>query len=341
MIEKLCEFCGNMFQLKVNSQKFCSRKCSGQSKVQVLEKECEVCKKHFKVSGNQKKNKCCSKECSKKCQFYEHNKYVKQLIPEIKEYRKDHTPLETANEFGVSPSTLVGWGVVGPEAEKRLLCPNVLTLEQEEAITGNLLGDGSIVYIKNDNQNVAFRIGQRIDRAEYLQGLYEIYNPFSCNICESESRKPSKINGKINHDLEHWNGEYCYSTVMYTVTHPIFTNLRHKWYKDPYTKKSLKIVPSDIHLTWRTVANWMCDDGSNYPQKGKKSLSLYTDCFIDEDVEFLIEKLQIDLQVASRIGSRGGCKYIKIYGDDWFYFIENIKPFIPWQCFKYKCIHEI
>lgn len=79
----------------------------------------------------------------------------------------------------------------------------------------------------------------------------------------------------------------------------------------------------------------MCDDGTNYVNQ--RSLVLYTDCFTCEEVEFLIHRIQKDLDVISRLNFRCGRPIIKIYGDNWFRFIEGIKPFVSWNCFKYKC----
>lgn len=269
---------------------------------------------------------------------------TKYIVPKMKEYRKTHTPAETARKFGVSCSTLSYWGVIGPEKEKRLSCPHYLTTEQEETIAGNLLGDGCIPYIDASRGcgglNNHFSIGQNEERAEYINGLFKIYEPFSCGTHERQNRKPSTVNGKINHDIENWNGEYSGSIMMYTINHPVFTALRKKWYKEPYLKRSPKIVPSDLRLTWRTAAIWMCDDGTNYVEKRNRGLKLYTDCFTVAEVEFLIDRIKKDLDVSARINFRSGKPNIKINGDEWFKFIEGIKPFIPWRCFQYKCVNR-
>jgi hypothetical protein len=217
-----------------------------------------------------------------------------------------------------------------------------LTQIQKEVITGNLLGDGYLKCLKNANRQSRLSILQKQDFSEYVKGLQDIYLPFSSNYYEGKTKKPKRINGKVYHPLN--SNEYCYRCGLDTIAHPIFTEYRKKWYKESYTKSS-KIVPSDLLLTWRAAAIWMCDDGSNYSKLNcGRYLVLFTNCFTELEVEFLTDRLMKDLKVKSKIffNYPKERKYpcIKISGDDWFNFIENIKPYIPWKCLQYKCFNR-
>lgn len=213
-----------------------------------------------------------------------------------------------------------------------------LTTEQDEVLIGNLLGDGCLGYLK-PNRNTRFVIGQKLDSFEYLKGLYDIYSPFSCGITKGKQKKPGRVNGKITHALEHWNGEWCEWCRFNTIANPIFNDYRVKWYKFPDGKNSPKVIPTDIRLTWRTVAIWMCDDGSNHCREKyrQRNLILHTESFTENEVEFLVECLQRDLDIKGTVNHHDGKPTLRIGSDNWHRFIENIKPYIPWDCFQYKC----
>ena len=142
----------------------------------------------------------------------------------------------------------------------------------------------------------------------------------------------------MSHNIIDWNGEYLYNCLFFTVAHPVFTKLRAKWYSNPHEKGGHKIVPPDLHLTWRTAAVWTCDDGSNHFSKKykQKNLILHTESFSENDVDFLLEKLYNDLGISGAINHHYSKPTIRICGDNAISFIEQIKPFIPWKCFQYK-----
>ena len=263
---------------------------------------------------------------------------ILNLLPEIREYRISHSIKETKERYKISSASLKNFAIFGPQTIKRLSCPDALTEEQKECIFGNLLGDGCIPVTKVGGRNNHFCIMQKSDKKEYLDWLFAIYSPFSSGIHTRQNRKPCRIDGKINHDIENWAGEYTESSQLYTVAHPVFNELRNQWYKYPDTTRSPKIVPRDLRLTWRMAAIWMCDDGTNNLKR--RTLSLYTDSFSCEDAEFLVERIAADLGVRAGIYLRSGKPVIKICGDECFNFIEGIKPFMQWECFSYKAVNR-
>lgn len=361
MENRICKYCGKSFTVSKPSRKTkcCSRKCGlfigGQTKSKNLgypgvNRICKNCSKPFTVSNPSVKNETCSNKCAVTLRWKQHNKDIEQLLPEIKKYRKNHTPQETSDKFKISHSVLLKWGVLGPGAENRYALKYAkLSIEQQEIVNGNLLGDGSIPHNNNNRANNKFTINQKKDNVEYINSLYDIYSPFSIYLRESKKRKPSKVNGKINHDIENWGGEYSYSVTMYTISHPIFTELRNKWYEEPNVKNSKKIIPFDLRLTWRTVAFWACDDGSNCntscpsstSQYPTRKFTFYTDCFTKKEVEFLIDRLKIDINITAKLTRRKDSSLICVYGDEQVKLVQGIKPFIPWKCFNHKCNYRL
>jgi len=254
-----------------------------------------------------------------------------KTIQLAKDFRKKHSAVETAKKFEVSQSFLSRHKIFDKITENRLDLPDELSNEQEQFLFGNMLGDGCIPW--SNIGNTSFCINQKSDKIEYLEGLSHRYNPFSLNIHTRKIKKPSTENGTISH--KNWNGEYLISSKLYTHSHPYFSKLRSKWYAEPNVKKSIKIIPPDLVLTWRMASTWMCDDGSNHCDTGRY-LMLHTESFSDEDVNFLIHKLKENLNIKSKMNRHDGKPTIRIAGDSWYRFIENISEFIPWSCFQYK-----
>lgn len=82
------------------------------------------------------------------------------------------------------------------------LFPQKLTLLQEDFLVGNLLGDGSLFYLKKGvNKNSKFSIQQKLAFSEYVKFLQKIYYPFATLYSEGKRKKPSRINGKISHEI--------------------------------------------------------------------------------------------------------------------------------------------
>lgn len=217
-----------------------------------------------------------------------------------------------------------------------------LTEEQREIITGNLLGDGSISFIKTNNSNCQFYISQSLEKSEYIDFLHKIYSPFSLKCNNAKTKKPSKVDGKICHENKYWNGDYCYRYGLRTVHHPIFKNLRFEWYKFPYGKRSPKIIPQNLKLTWKIAAFWACDDGSN-AIKYSRCFALHTECFTENEVEFLIDRLRKDLDVCGKLINRSGSgqPIICFYGDEHDKFVLGIRPFIECKCFANKYTRKL
>ena len=200
-----------------------------------------------------------------------------------------------------------------------------LTDIQLDIINGTLLGDGYISKEINDKRNNRYRFKQKLANKEYVDYIYnELKEYCSAPPRDGIGRKPTKINGKITHRLEDWQGEYCYSYVFETRKFPIFKELRKKW----YTHR--KIVPNDLKLNPRVLSHWMWDDGCNNP--GHKSITLHTNCFSKDEIYFLVELLKKTFGFSCCAQK----KVIQIRAKSYFNFIETIKPYCLWDCMRHK-----
>lgn len=351
--DRICKNCDNVFFVDKPSTKkiFCSRACRSAHDIKInkirKERICKNCYKEFTVDKPSMKNVFCSRACRSAYDVKINKIKREKIISEIEKYIEDN-PIKGCGEikksshhFGISRSTLRRLGIRSKTTKKRLSAPNNLTDFQEEIFIGNILGDGSIAHIKeNTGNNAYFSLTQKIANYEYVNSLISFYEPFSIGYYEKFNLRPININNKI---IKH-NSERLPYCGFYTMSHPVFTKYRFKWYKEPYLKCSPKIIPPDLKLTWRTMAFWMCDDGCNhhiYPEK-YSWINLHTECFNVLQVEFLRDCLKNQLNVDSSINyGRNKQPIIRVPSKCYFYFIENIKQFIPWQCLKYKINEKV
>lgn len=258
---------------------------------------------------------------------------------ELRKYRSTHSLKETAARFGYTftgmTSRLSALGIHGSATIKRQSCPLTMSLCQSEILLGNMLGDGHISkLVEGTRQNSHFTINQRTDRSGYVDDLFRLYEPYSRKISYGKTKRPSFVDGRICHDDTCWDGRYTYWCKLRTVSHPVFSECRRRWYKNPYGK-SEKIVPRDIRLSWLTVAIWACDDGTC--RKADRAFILHTDSFCRSEVRFLIRRLREDLGVRSSMLFSGiNRPIIYIGADNVGGFLDGIAPHMP-TCFSYKC----
>jgi hypothetical protein len=129
--------------------------------------------------------------------------------------------------------------------------------------------------------------------------------------------------------------------IFFTKANKFWENLESKWYvprTDHHFFKRTKIVPKDIKLTPLSLCIWYMDDG--FCGSKDANITLCTNGFTKEEVEFLIERLKIDLDINSKIKKRrrAGKEQYQIFigRKEYFKFMEIIRPHIEWECFKYK-----
>ena len=122
-----------------------------------------------------------------------------------------------------------------------------LTDLQREVLVGTLLGDASMPW-KRDKPTYHIKFEQQIRQREYIQHLYEIFEPFV-----GTPPKIRNITGATNRQ----------SIWFRTYSHPTFKFYSDNFYRIVQNRRT-KCVPKNIHrmLTPRALAYWFMDDGT-------------------------------------------------------------------------------
>jgi transposase len=254
---------------------------------------------------------------------------------DIKNCREKMTVAETAAYFNVSVSTIEKWlkhyDLSHHECKYGNKLPESLTDEQIEILNGSLLGDGCITGLSRLGRmtNGYFTLKQSAKIKEYTEYIRLSLFPFSCSMKCGKTRKPTKIDGKINHDIIHWKGQWSEHCKFNTASHKAFTNIANQWYV-----KGIKRIPVNLSLTWKIVSLWMCDDGMHRPNK--RELVLCTNGFFEEDVDLLVSKL-FELHVSCSKTKHTSGWQIRILSKSYDLFLDQISKYIIWDCMKYKC----
>lgn len=146
----------------------------------------------------------------------------------------------------------------------------ILSDEEQQILNGCLLGDGHLTKTSCKSSRFVYKSNQ-FDHVNY------IYNQF-----KEYAVKRHKY-GPVHYETFSPQTKKVYSGYQFDTQHNIiFYEWRQKWYPE-----SKKIVPRDLELTPLTCLLWYIGDGSlsnNY-------ITLYTNGFSNEDVDFLIKKL--------------------------------------------------
>lgn len=215
------------------------------------------------------------------------------------------TTSELANKFNISQSTIgeiingyIYSSCIRPENIKNIAKEKFkvrfnqynnslppLTDEQNNIIIGSLLGDGWMGQLKG-NSNSHFGKGQCLNSYEHIIWVYEklspytdttkIYKNFTTTEAYWDKENKKTKTRKIPRTHKSWS--------MLTCNHPIFTELRKKWYPN-----GIKIIPSDIELNPQILSIWYVDDGTNNYKD--RFINISTNCFELNDIQILIEKI--------------------------------------------------
>lgn len=241
----------------------------------------------------------------------------------LTEVMKDKTNKEAAVFFGCSLRTIVKWLNDYNLNYHDLKHPNYkLNDHQSEFLTACMLGDGTI---KKEGR---FRLKMKKAVKEYVLYARDVLSPFSREIKEKIVPKLYRSGNKIKKVLT--DTEYCESCHFYTITHPILKEWRQMWYRN-----NIKIIPS-LKLTPYIVAHWIIQDGTN--SQSKKTISIATNSFTDEEVYYLIELLKKDLSIQANLQRSSNKKQpmINIGARQYYPCMEVINPHVTFDCFQYK-----
>jgi len=190
----------------------------------------------------------------------------------------------------------------------------ILSNEEHEIMLGTLLGDASI---RQRNKNSCLRISHSLKQRDYLISIKDKFADFE--IAEFSQKIRIINNRKV--EMIHFS----------TKTHPIFNYYRKLFYQN-----GRKIITKEIldQLTARSLAYWICDDGSFC--KKQEYFIICTNTFSLEEhkliKQFFIEKFKLNPTIGFRDGKY---YYLRFKKEDSKRLIEIIKPFIP-QSMKYK-----
>lgn len=199
------------------------------------------------------------------------------------------------------------------------LMPSELDSKKKSVLTGLLLGDGHIPSTSGRHNCFAFE--QSDKHSEYVDLIFELLSPYT-----DEKSIKTVVNDKTK-----W-GKSIYLTKRFrTWSHPVFSELRKKWYKN------VKIVPDDLVLDWTTMSFWFADDG--HSRKGGKELTLCSQSFTKEENMFLVDKIKTNLGIRSALASASGGTgtQIRILSADYFKFMDGVYPIIKSiKCFAHK-----
>lgn len=200
------------------------------------------------------------------------------------------------------------------------------TNRQRSIIDGCLLGDGCID--KPRPRKIGGNCGQsRFSESHkaavlpYMEWLYEELKPFSCNIRFRKRRARIKVAGKMIDDP---SGRMLESYDYTTVSLSCFTELRQLWYPS-----GIKIVPDSLELNPLVVAVWAAGDGSNDPKHGR--FVFCTNGFSLRCRSLLKMKLKamgFDFNLTGKTLVTATRNYVD--------FLDFLRPYVAWDCFKYK-----
>lgn len=184
------------------------------------------------------------------------------------------------------------------------------SLTQQSIINGSLLGDGSITKRRTPGGNCYFTKPQSASRKEYLEWHFGQLEPFSSRLWECDNS---------------CKGKKYRRAVFATVSDPLFTSLRDKWYPD-----GVKVVPRDLELDPLSLAIWYFDDGSDHLSDRCCRLATYG--FARDDCEFLVSLLDV-LGLKCYIDK---ANVIRTHARSYKDFVDLVRPFMLWPCFAHK-----
>jgi len=186
----------------------------------------------------------------------------------------------------------------------------LISQEEHDLILGSLMGDASI---RKREKNSCFRVAHSIKQEKYIKWKLGVLKHF--NISEFEKRKRVINEREVN------------MVYLATKTHQVFNYYRNLFYKHGVKELNLGILNQ---LTSRSLAVWICDDGSYNSKQGY--IILCTNSFSIEEHRLMKEFFNKRFGLDPTIGFRDGkYHYLRFKQEDTKKLIKIIKPFIPYS----------
>jgi len=186
-----------------------------------------------------------------------------------------------------------------------------------EAFNGVLISDATISNYKDQTYHRLSMSSSQREFIEYSRSFFTKLSP-----SEISSKKCVREDGSRGYEKEMFG--------FATATHPDITKQRIKWY-DGSSKK----IPRDIKITPLMLKLWYYGDGSIVTKREKFNtciLRLSTDGFSDDDIDFLVEQLRVQVGLSSQKAE----KRIRIKSASVPSFFRYIGRKSDLTCYSYK-----
>lgn len=201
----------------------------------------------------------------------------------------------------------------------------VLTEELRSILDGLLLSDGYLNHIKG-RSTASLRLMQAPIRRGWLHQLRETLDVLGVEtaldvVVKKSTLFEDRVMPERSYDL------------LRSLNYVELVNERQRWYPE-----GSKVVPRDLRLNPLTLTHWFCGDGRGGDRKG--TLGFCTDGFHRSDVEFLVARLKLDLNIhATQVENhRGHFQILVGRRDEAVKVKELVSPHIP-ICCEYKLAH--
>ena len=189
----------------------------------------------------------------------------------------------------------------------------------KQLLIGSLLGDGSFCSNGKHTKNYYLSIVHCIKQLEYLKYKVNILNKYNL-------ASPIQL---LQHRDERFKNPIYKECKEKSRLHPIFTNIREKYYDSTGHKRVHYEFVKDIEALG--LAIWYMDDG----YVTNNSCILSTCSFSLEEQKILSDVLLTKFNLHFNIGKNDNSMYLQ--ARDFSKFVEIIKPYVI-DSMKYKLI---
>ena len=189
-----------------------------------------------------------------------------------------------------------------------------------EMIDGLLLGDGTI------SKNGRLSIRQKIANKEWIDQISSFLNK------NNIENRITEIISKGHYKKDSSYIKESKQSQCRTLNYLNFKEERERWYPN-----GIKIIPKDVRITNFSLAMFYCGDGSLYKKKNVAQMSFMTECFSEEDVLFLRNKIYQKYGINFNITKQNRLRKCK--KDNIVTLLDLMFYFCP-SCFDYKFFKE-
>lgn len=184
----------------------------------------------------------------------------------------------------------------------------LITQQEHDIMMGSLMGDASI---RQREKNSCFRFSHSIKQKNYSEWKAKFLELFNISEFREVKRRVRK--------------SFVHAVDFSTKTHPTFN-----YYRNLFYPQGKKVVTREIlnQLNPRSLAIWICDDGSYENKQGY--LILCTNSYTLEEHILMKDFFKVKFNLDPTIGFRDGkYYYLRFKQGDTKKLARIIKPFLP------------